>query len=65
MGKGWPTVQRRHDMLREAIQIIRELLGGDVVDWKGEYFEIDSARVWDIPEVPVAHRRGGVWRAVH
>ncbi len=54
VGKGWPTVQRRHDMLREAIQIIRELLGGDVVDWKGEYFEIDSARVWDIPEVPVA-----------
>ena len=36
-------------MLREAIQIIRELLGGDLVDWKGEYFEIDSARVWDIP----------------
>ena len=54
VGKGWPTVARRHDMLREAIQIIRELFTGEVVDWKGDYYEIDSARVWDIPEVPVA-----------
>jgi G6PDH family F420-dependent oxidoreductase len=54
VGKGWPTVARRHEMLREAIQIIRELLTGEVVDWKGDYFEIDSARVWDIPEAPVA-----------
>jgi G6PDH family F420-dependent oxidoreductase len=41
-------------MLREAIQIIRELLGGEFVNWKGDYFEVDSARVWDIPETPVA-----------
>ena len=54
VGTGWPTVARRHDMLREAIQIIRELFVGDVVDWKGEYFEVDSARLWDLPEVPVA-----------
>jgi G6PDH family F420-dependent oxidoreductase len=54
VGKGWPTIVRRHAMLREAIQIIRELFTGEVVDWKGDYFEIDSARVWDIPEVPVA-----------
>jgi G6PDH family F420-dependent oxidoreductase len=54
VGKGWPTVARRHDMLREAIQIIRELWTGDVIDWKGDYFEVDSARIWDLPEVPVA-----------
>ena len=54
VGQGWPTVQRRHEMLREAIQIIRELFTGEVIDWKGDYYEIDSARVWDIPEVPVA-----------
>jgi G6PDH family F420-dependent oxidoreductase len=54
VGKRWPTVARRHEMLREAIQIIRELFTGDVVDWKGEYFEVDSARLWDLPEVPVA-----------
>jgi G6PDH family F420-dependent oxidoreductase len=54
VGKGWPTIRRRQDMLREAIQIIRELWSGEVVDWRGEYFEVDSARVWDIPDVPVA-----------
>lgn len=53
VGKGWPTVQRRQDMLNEAIVIIRQLLSGDLIDYKGEYFEIDSARIWDIPDDPV------------
>src|SRR6476661_9925996 len=54
VGKGWPTVRRRQDMLCEAIQIIRELLTGDLVDWTGEYLQVGSARLWDIPDVPVA-----------
>jgi G6PDH family F420-dependent oxidoreductase len=53
VGKRWPTVARRHEMLREAIQIIRELFTGELVDWKGEHFEVDSARLWDVPETPV------------
>ena len=53
VGRGWPSVQRRHDMLAEAIVIIRQLLSGELVDHKGEYFEVDSARIWDVPEVPV------------
>ena len=53
VGQRWPTVARRHEMLREAIQIIRELWTGELVDWKGEYFEVDSARIWDMPEIPV------------
>lgn len=54
VGQGWPTVGRRQEMLREAVQIIRELFTGEVVDWKGDYFEVDSARLWDLPDVPVA-----------
>ncbi len=54
VGQRWPTVARRQEMLREAIQIIRELHTGEIVDWKGEYFEVDSARIWDLPEVPPA-----------
>jgi G6PDH family F420-dependent oxidoreductase len=54
VGRGWPTVHRRHEMLREAIEIIRALFGGEMVSWKGEHFELDSARIWDVPEVPVA-----------
>ena len=53
VGRGWPTVDRRHEMLREAIQIIRELFGGELISWKGEHFQVDSARLWDVPETPV------------
>ncbi|QLL07194.1 LLM class F420-dependent oxidoreductase [Mycobacterium vicinigordonae] len=52
VGKGWPAVERRQDMLREAIKIIRELFGGELVNWRGEYFQVDSARLWDLPEAP-------------
>ncbi|OBG57999.1 MULTISPECIES: LLM class F420-dependent oxidoreductase [unclassified Mycobacterium] len=54
VGRGWPTVERRQDMLREAIKIIRELFGGQLVNFSGEHFHVDSARLWDVPEVPVA-----------
>ncbi|MEE6136540.1 LLM class F420-dependent oxidoreductase [Mycobacterium sp. 050128] len=53
VGKGWPTVERRQDMLREAIEIIRELFGGRLVNWRGDYFQVDSARLWDVPDAPV------------
>ncbi len=53
VGRGWPTIERRQDMLREAIEIIRELFGGQLVNWRGEYFQVDSARLWDVPDVPV------------
>jgi G6PDH family F420-dependent oxidoreductase len=54
VGGRWPTVSRRQEMLKEAVQIIRELFTGELIDWKGEYFEVDSARIWDVPETPVA-----------
>ncbi len=40
----------------EAIEIIRDLHAGGLVDHRGEYFEVDSARIWDLPEggVPLA-----------
>lgn len=53
VGKAWPVIERRQDMLREAIKIIRELFGGRLVSWRGDYFQVDSARLWDIPEIPV------------
>jgi G6PDH family F420-dependent oxidoreductase len=53
VGRGWPTIQRRQDMLNEAIVIIRQLLSGELVDYKGEYFQVDSARIWDVPDEPV------------
>ena len=37
-------------MLAEAIEIIRALHTGDLVDHRGEYFQVDSARIWDLPD---------------
>jgi len=52
-------------MLAEAIQLIRELHSGALVDHRGEFFEVDSARIWDLPDggVPIAAAAGGT-RAV-
>ncbi len=50
VGKGWPAIQSRHDMLVEAVEIIRQLHGGELVTYRGEYFDVDSARVWDLPD---------------
>jgi G6PDH family F420-dependent oxidoreductase len=56
VGLGWPTVKTRQQMLAEAVEVIRELHTGELVDHHGEYFEVDSARIWDLPEdgVPIA-----------
>ncbi|MDI9919259.1 LLM class F420-dependent oxidoreductase [Rhodococcus sp. IEGM 1379] len=53
VGDGWPSVDTRQDMLQEAVAIIRALHSGDVVSWKGEYFDVQSARIWDLPDNPV------------
>ena len=39
-------------MLAEAITINRELHSGELVTWQGDYFRIDSARIWDVPDGP-------------
>ncbi len=53
IGEGWPAVGVRQDMLEEAIKVIRLLHGGDTVTWEGEYFRLDQARIWDLPDRPV------------
>ena len=53
VGEGWPTVAVRHDMLEEAVEIIRALFTGDLVTYDGVHFRVDSARLWDLPETPV------------
>ncbi|WP_132880882.1 TIGR03557 family F420-dependent LLM class oxidoreductase [Tamaricihabitans halophyticus] len=56
VGRGWPPVNVRHDMLTEAINIISSLFEGGYVNYRGEHFCVDSAKLWDLPErtVPIA-----------
>jgi G6PDH family F420-dependent oxidoreductase len=51
IGEGWPPVAVRHEMLAEAVQIIKNLLAGDgYTTFHGEYFDVDGGRLWDIPD---------------
>jgi G6PDH family F420-dependent oxidoreductase len=61
VGEGWPTVDTRQAMLGEAIRIIRELHSGELVTFRGDYFDVDSARIWDLPDggVPIGVAAGG------
>jgi len=54
VGGGWPPVDARHEMLTEAVEIIRELLRGHEVNLRGEHFDVRSARLFDVPETPPA-----------
>ncbi|MCU1597166.1 MAG: class F420-dependent oxidoreductase [Glaciihabitans sp.] len=56
VGEGWPAVAARQDMLEEAVAIIRKLHTGQMVTWEGNYFRVDAAKIWDLPDggVPIA-----------
>src|ERR1700682_3848255 len=51
VGGRWPIAGVRHEMLKEAVEIIRALWSGDTVTYRGRHFDVESARVWDLPEV--------------
>jgi G6PDH family F420-dependent oxidoreductase len=50
VGGGWPPVNVRHEMFLEAVQIIRELWAGGYVTFHGEHYDVDSAKIWDLPD---------------
>lgn len=52
VGQGWPRVAVRHERLAEAVDIIRALFDGGVVDYEGRHFRVDRARLWDMPQSP-------------
>jgi G6PDH family F420-dependent oxidoreductase len=50
IGGHWPIAGIRHEMLDEAVQIIRALWTGESVTFRGKYFDVESAKVWDLPD---------------
>ena len=59
-------VGARHEMLREAVDIISGLFDGEPsFNYRGTHFDVESAVLWDLPEtrVPIASRSPGVSRA--
>jgi len=56
VGQRWPSAGARHAMLAEATDIITELFAGDgTVNYRGRYFDVETAKLWDLPDerVPI------------
>jgi G6PDH family F420-dependent oxidoreductase len=52
VGEGYPAIDIRHEMLEEAVEIIRELFSGDYVTFRGIHFDVEGARLFDCPDTP-------------
>lgn len=52
VGQGWPPVRERHEMLREALEIIRRLWSGGYHSYDGRHLRLEDARIFDLPEDP-------------
>src|SRR5437763_11745787 len=50
LGDHWPTPETRLSMLEEAVEIMRALWGGDVVDHDGEHYVVENARIYTLPQ---------------
>jgi G6PDH family F420-dependent oxidoreductase len=55
LGQRWPAVETRLEMLEEAIDVMRQLWTGDAVDHRGRHYEVENARLYDVPDdgIPV------------
>jgi G6PDH family F420-dependent oxidoreductase len=55
LGQHWPPVSVRHDMLEEALGVVRELWSGGIVTRHGPYYTVENARIYTAPtaDIPV------------
>ena len=62
IGAGWPGRGERQERFAEAIEIIQGLLAGELTNYRGRYFQLDHARLFDRPnsKPPVAIAAGGI-----
>ena len=52
LGHGWPSADIRLEMLDEAVAVMRELWTGQIVEHHGEYYDVEHARLYSLPETP-------------
>jgi coenzyme F420-dependent glucose-6-phosphate dehydrogenase len=52
LGDRWPRADERLEMLGEAVDIIRTLLGGDYETYRGKHYTVEQAKLYDAPESP-------------
>ncbi len=49
LGHRWPRPEVRRAMLGEAVEIIRALWAGDTVAHHGDFYEVENAKLFDLP----------------
>jgi G6PDH family F420-dependent oxidoreductase len=52
VGAKWPPAHERLEMLEEAVGLIRRLFTGELVTHQGKHYEVDTARLYSLPERP-------------
>jgi G6PDH family F420-dependent oxidoreductase len=52
-GDAWPDADTRLEMLTEAVELIRKLHAGGVVDHEGKHYRVQHAEIFTLPERPV------------
>ncbi|MBS9535298.1 glucose-6-phosphate dehydrogenase (coenzyme-F420) [Mycobacterium sp. M1] len=57
----WPDFKERFARLRESVRLMRELWQGGRVDFDGDYYRLQGAFIYDVPDdgVPVYIAAGG------
>jgi G6PDH family F420-dependent oxidoreductase len=51
-GDVWPNAGVRREMLAEAVELMRRLWMGEVIDHRGTHYTADNARIYTLPETP-------------
>lgn len=52
VGGGWPAAHIRLEVPEEAVEIIRSLFAGENLNHHGARFDVENARLWDLPDAP-------------
>jgi G6PDH family F420-dependent oxidoreductase len=50
LGDRWPQADLRLEMLEEAVQVIRMLWQGGMRSHRGVHYQVENARIYDLPE---------------
>jgi len=53
LGQRWPATEVRRGMLREAMEVIRELWSGELVSHRGTFYTVENARIYTLPDEPI------------
>jgi alkanesulfonate monooxygenase SsuD/methylene tetrahydromethanopterin reductase-like flavin-dependent oxidoreductase (luciferase family) len=52
VGHGWPPASVRHEMLEEAIEIMRAMWAGGFHSHEGTHYTVHDARIYTLPDEP-------------